>query len=170
MISPTNTDPGLTRTVPPSPDSYAGEPEVYYPTGVRNFVRLAPGDDLQGAAHAVLAKRLGLERVYLLHQRASFWKQLLTDPFARAAGRLGVGIAGTAAFDPRTRSYDALADAVARSRADGVLVGGDPLDGGDRLVKALRTRLGARTTIMGGFFFTRAQCSSASAAPVAGCT
>ena len=44
-------------------------------------------------------------------------------------------------------------DAIARSRADGVLVGGDPFNGGDRLVKALRARLGARTTIMGGFLF-----------------
>jgi ABC-type branched-subunit amino acid transport system substrate-binding protein len=47
-----------------------------------------------------------------------------------------------------------LADTIARSGADGVVVGGDPLDGGDRLVKALRARLGARVTIMGGFFFT----------------
>jgi ABC-type branched-subunit amino acid transport system substrate-binding protein/DNA-binding beta-propeller fold protein YncE len=154
MISPTNTSPGLTRTPPAGSESYAGEPEVYYPTGVRNFVRLAPGDDMQGAAHAVLATRLGLERVYLLHERGGFWKALFLDPFARAAGLLGVGIAGSAPFDPRDKSYDALADAIARSRADGVIVGGDPLYGGDRLVKALRARLGARVTIMGGFFFT----------------
>ena len=132
----------------------AGEPEVYYPTGVRNYVRLLPGDDLQGAALAVLAKRLALERVYLLHDRASFWKGLLTDPFRRAAARLGVGLAGSAAFDPRTKSYRVLADTVARSGADGVVVGGDPSYGGDRLVKALRARLGAGVTLMGGFFFT----------------
>jgi ABC-type branched-subunit amino acid transport system substrate-binding protein/DNA-binding beta-propeller fold protein YncE len=150
MISPTNTDPGLTR---PAPDDEPGEPEVYYPTGVRNYVRLMPGDDLQGAALAVVAKRLALKRVYLVHERASFWKGLLTDPFRRAAARLGVGLAGSAAFDPRTKSYRALADTIARSGADGVLIGGDPLDGGDRLVKALRARLGARVTIMGGFFF-----------------
>jgi branched-chain amino acid transport system substrate-binding protein len=151
MISPVNTSPGLTR---PSSDSKRGEPEVYYPTGVRNYVRLLPGDDLQGAALAVLAKRLALERVYLLHDRSSFWKGLLTDPFGRAAARLGVGLAGSAAFDPRTKSYRVLADAIARSGADGVVLGGDPLDGGHRLVKALRARLGTRVTIMGGFFFT----------------
>jgi branched-chain amino acid transport system substrate-binding protein len=153
MISPVNTSPGLTRPGQPPPDGQPGEPEVYYPTGVRNYVRLLPGDDLQGAALAVVAKRLALERVYLLHD-SSFWKGLLTDPFRRAAARLGVGIAGSAAFDPRTKSYDVLADTIARSGADGVVVGGDPLYGGDRLVKALRARLGARVTIMGGFFFT----------------
>jgi ABC-type branched-subunit amino acid transport system substrate-binding protein/DNA-binding beta-propeller fold protein YncE/predicted Ser/Thr protein kinase len=153
MISPTNTSPGLTRRGQPPPDGQRGEPEVYYPTGVRNYVRLLPGDDLQGAALAVLAKRLALERVYLLYDRSSFWKGLLTDPFRRASARLGVGIAGSAAFDPRTKSYRPLADTIARSGADGVLVGGDPLDGSDRLVKALRARLGAAVTIMGGFFF-----------------
>ena len=154
MISPTNSDPGLTRKGPPPPDGYPGEPEVYYPTGVRNYVRVFPGDDLQGAAHAVLAKRLGLERVYLLPERSSFWDGLLTDPFRRAARRLGVGIAGAASFDPEAKSFDALADTVARSGADGVVVGGDPQYGGDRLVKALRARLGGRVTIMGGFLFT----------------
>jgi branched-chain amino acid transport system substrate-binding protein len=151
MISPVNTSPGLTRPGQPPPDGQRGEPEVYYPTGVRNYVRLLPGDDLQGAALAVLAKRLALERVYLLH--SDFWKGLLTDPFGRAAARLGVGIAGSAAFDPRAKSYRVLAGAIARSGADGVVVGGDPLYGGDRLVKALRARLGARVTLMGGFLF-----------------
>ena len=126
---------------------------MYYPTGVRNFVRVFPGDDLQGVALAVLAKRLGLERVYLLSERSSFWDGLLTDPFRRAARRLGVGIAGAATFDPEAKSFDALADTVARSGAEGVVVGGDPPYGGDRLVKALRARLGARVTIMGGFLF-----------------
>jgi ABC-type branched-subunit amino acid transport system substrate-binding protein/DNA-binding beta-propeller fold protein YncE/predicted Ser/Thr protein kinase len=153
MISPVNTHPGLTRVGPPASDGERGEPEVYYPTGVRNYVRLLAGDDLQGSALAVLAKRLALDRVYLLHERSSFWEGLLIDPFRRAAARLGVGLAGSAAFDPRTKSYDVLADTIARSGADGVVVGGDPLDGGDRLVKALRARLGARVTIMGGFFF-----------------
>jgi ABC-type branched-subunit amino acid transport system substrate-binding protein/DNA-binding beta-propeller fold protein YncE/predicted Ser/Thr protein kinase len=153
MISPVNTSPGLTRPGQPPPDGERGEPEVYYPTGVRNYVRLLPGDDLQGAALAVLAKRLALDRVYLLHD-SSFWKGLLTDPFGRAAARLGVGLAGSAAFDPRTKSYHVLADTIARSGADGVVVGGDPSYGGDRLVKALRARLGTRVTIMGGFFFT----------------
>ena len=161
MISPTNSAPGLTRQGPPPPDGLPGEPEVYYPTGVRNYVRVFPGDDLQGAAHAVLAKRLGLERVYLLSQRSSFWDGLLTDPFRRAARRLGVGVAGSASFDPQAKSFDALADTVARSGADGVVVGGDPYDGGDRLVKALRARLGARVHDHGRLLLHAGRCARA---------
>jgi branched-chain amino acid transport system substrate-binding protein len=42
MISPCNTYPGLTKPVPWAPD----EPEVYYPTGVRNYARTVLTDDL----------------------------------------------------------------------------------------------------------------------------
>jgi hypothetical protein len=65
---------------------------VYYPTGVRNYVRLKPGDDLQGAAHAVFADQLGLESAYVLHDGSEVWRALLIEPFRRAAGRLGIRI------------------------------------------------------------------------------
>jgi hypothetical protein len=44
-----------------------GEPEVYYPTGVRNFFRVAPREDMQGIAHAILAKQPLVKR-HVLHQ------------------------------------------------------------------------------------------------------
>ena len=155
MISPANTHPGLTRPYPKleSSDGYRGEPEVYYPTGIRNYVRVVPGEDFGGAAYAVLAKRLELGPVYLLAERSTWWKSDLSDPFERAAGKLGVPIAGSVEFDPRTKRFDGLADAVARSGAGAVVLGADPFNGGDRLVKALRARLGPRFPIMAGFFF-----------------
>ena len=127
----------------------SGEPEVYYPTGERNFVRvIVARQDLQGVALAMLAKQLGLRRVYLLHDAPDgIGNVVWTDPFRRAAARLGVGIAGDGA--PRRRTdYAALADTVARSGADGVLIGTVARDGG--LLKALRARLGRRATIMAG--------------------
>jgi ABC-type branched-subunit amino acid transport system substrate-binding protein/DNA-binding beta-propeller fold protein YncE len=153
MIGPTLTHPGLTRQAGPPADGYRGEPDIYYPTGVRNLVRLKPGDDLMGVAHAVLARRLGLDSVYVLDDGPDFWKGLQSDPFRDAARRLGVDIAGSASYDPRAESYDKLAERIARTGAEGVVVGGDPFDGGDRLVRALRARLGEQATIMGGFFF-----------------
>jgi ABC-type branched-subunit amino acid transport system substrate-binding protein/DNA-binding beta-propeller fold protein YncE len=151
MIGPTLTHPGLTRGG--TADSYRGEPEVYYPTGVRNLVLLKPGEDVQGAAHAVLARRLGLEGVYVLDDGSGLQREAVSDPFRRTARRLGVDIAGSAAFDPLDASYAALAARVARSGAEGVVVGAGPFEGGDRLIRALRARLGDRVTIMAGFFF-----------------
>jgi ABC-type branched-subunit amino acid transport system substrate-binding protein len=92
--------------------------------------------------------------VYVLHDGSGFWKGLLADPFRYAVRKLGVDIAGSASFDPLAKSYDALADRIARSGAQGAVLGGNPFDGGDRLVKALRARLGTRFTIMAGFDFS----------------
>ena len=136
----------------PPPDGYRNEPQVYYPTGVRNFVRLVPGDDQLAAAQAVLAKQLGLKRVYVLDDGSGFWKSLVTGPFQRAARRLGLRIAGSESFDPRANDQSAVASSVARSGAQGVMVGGF-YDSAANVVKALRTRLGNRVTILGSFDF-----------------
>jgi branched-chain amino acid transport system substrate-binding protein len=153
MISPANTHEGLTRPVGGPPWGYRGEPEVYYPTGERNFVRVLPSEDIGGAAHAPLAKRLGVRRAYVLYEEGVFWRDLLADPFKYAARRLGVGIAGSATFDPEAKSYRAVADDVARSEAQAVVLGADPKFGGDRLLRALRARLGRRMPILAGFYF-----------------
>jgi serine/threonine protein kinase/ABC-type branched-subunit amino acid transport system substrate-binding protein len=149
LISPSNTSTDLTRggrlSLPP-PLGSKDEPEVYYPTGARNYLRLPAREDLQGVALAVLARRLGLKGVYLFHD--SFGGGVRAGQFRRAAARLGVTVAGSEAFNPRARSYDALADKVARSGAEGVLIDGEIYFGGDRLVKALRARLGPSATIM----------------------
>jgi ABC-type branched-subunit amino acid transport system substrate-binding protein/streptogramin lyase len=153
MISPANTGPGLTAREEPPPWGYNGEPDIYYPTGTRNFVRLPPLDDLQGTAHALLAKQLGLRSVYVLSDGSVFWKFLLTDPFRHAARRLGVRVAGAATFEYGAKDYDALVDRIARSSAQGVVFGGDPLIGAGAVIRAIRARLGARFPIMAGHYF-----------------
>ena len=125
-----------------------GEPDIYYPTGSRNYVRVLPPDDMHGAAHALLAKDLGLRRVYLLQDGSARQKGQLIDPFRYAARRLNVPIAGSAVYDPEDERFDELVDRVARSGADGIVLAADPYVGGDRLLKALRERLGTRVTIM----------------------
>jgi ABC-type branched-subunit amino acid transport system substrate-binding protein/DNA-binding beta-propeller fold protein YncE len=146
MISPSNSMPGLTRRgdLPPY---VQGQPEVFYPTGVRNYVRVLARDDQQGPALAVLARQLGLDSVYVIHD-GDYWEDLLSHSFPRAARRLGLQIAGTRPFDPAGASYGALADSVARSGAEAVVLGASVYDGGDRLLRALRARLGTRVTIM----------------------
>jgi ABC-type branched-subunit amino acid transport system substrate-binding protein/DNA-binding beta-propeller fold protein YncE len=150
VVSPIATHPGFTRGGRLEEPGLGGEPGVYYPTGVRNFARVVPREDLQGVAQAMLAKELGLRRVFLVHEQGEIGTRIdYTDPFSRAAGRLGVGVAGSAAFDPEAKSYDALARRVARSGAQGVFMAGfaGP-EVGARLVKALRASLGQSAVIM----------------------
>jgi branched-chain amino acid transport system substrate-binding protein len=96
----------------------------------------------------VLAKQLGLEDVYLLRNRADPVTDTFEAAYRWAASRLGVRIAGASEFSSAER-YDAVADRVARSGAEGVMVYDNVHDGGDRLLEALRARL-RRATIMVG--------------------
>ena len=47
QISPSNTAVGLTSD---EPGADKGEPDKYYPTGERNYLRIVPKDIIQGAA------------------------------------------------------------------------------------------------------------------------
>src|SRR5260221_4911546 len=54
MVSPSNTYPGL--TVKLTPGTAPGEPNIYYPTGKRNYARVVWTDVSQAASDVVFAK------------------------------------------------------------------------------------------------------------------
>jgi DNA-binding SARP family transcriptional activator/ABC-type branched-subunit amino acid transport system substrate-binding protein len=150
LISPSATYVGLTRR---GAGLRPGEPESYYPTGTRSFVRLIPADDLQAAADAMLAQRLGLRRVFLLTQRPVPREREpygigITSAFRSAAQKLGVGIAGSDDWTLDRSSYASLARKIKRSRADGVFLGGSHSTNGGLLIKALRAGLGENVQIL----------------------
>jgi DNA-binding SARP family transcriptional activator/ABC-type branched-subunit amino acid transport system substrate-binding protein len=122
---------------------------LLYPTGRRNFMRIVAPDDLQGAAQAVLARRLGLEQMYVLSDGQEFAGNLTTG-FDAAARTLGLKVVGTSRWNPDARSYGSLALRVRRSGADGVLLAGLGGPGAGRLVRALRQRLGGRFPLIAG--------------------
>jgi branched-chain amino acid transport system substrate-binding protein len=137
---------GLTRR---GPGTLPREPESYYPRGVRNFARLVPPDDAQGAADAVMAKRLGVRRLYVLDDGESYGIGVAAS-VRKTARELGVGIAGSGRWDVRERGYRALAKRIERSRADGVFLGGLGVQGanGATLVRDLRAVLGRRVELL----------------------
>ena len=57
MVSPANTYVGLTK-----PSGVAGEPQKYFPTGKRNYARVAVPDNFQGAADAHVPARARASR------------------------------------------------------------------------------------------------------------
>ena len=62
----TNTAVGLTTN---QPGSNPGEPDKYYPTGKRNYVRIVPKDTIQGAALVTLMKQDGCTKVFVLNDK-----------------------------------------------------------------------------------------------------
>jgi DNA-binding SARP family transcriptional activator/ABC-type branched-subunit amino acid transport system substrate-binding protein len=145
LVSPSNTYPGFTRR---DPQGLAGEPGIYYPTGTRNYLRLAPPDDVQGAGQAVLARQLGLHRVFVLVDGEEYGAALARG-FRAAAQKLGVGVVGSALWAPGTSTDPHTFASIARTRADGVLVTGYNYGSG-KLIRALRRRFGDRLVLIAG--------------------
>jgi branched-chain amino acid transport system substrate-binding protein len=132
MISPAATSVGLTHR---APGSKPGEPGIYYPTGLRNFVRIVPSDDVQGAANALLARQLGLRRLFVAHDgfRDLPYGIGIARAFAAAARRLGLEVVGSGAWPlPQGRraatanrpAIAAFVRRIVRTRPDGVFLGG----------------------------------------------
>ncbi len=118
MVSPANTYPGLTKPG----KGEADEPNKYYPSGKRNYARVVPADDLQGAVGAVWAKDLGAKKAYIVHDTELYGKGI-ADVFRAKAKEIGlaeVGYEGAQKAD----NYRALANKIKDSGADIVYYGG----------------------------------------------
>jgi DNA-binding SARP family transcriptional activator/ABC-type branched-subunit amino acid transport system substrate-binding protein/DNA-binding beta-propeller fold protein YncE len=145
MISPTNSLVGLTRATPDSPE---GGLRALYPTGRRNYARLYPTEAAQGVADALLARRLGARRVFVLSDGG--YGEGMARPFGAAARRLGLRVAGMRRWNQKASGYRDLAGDVARARPDAVFVSGLLDTNGGAVIKALRARLASRVTIIAG--------------------
>lgn len=145
MVSPTNSFVGLTRAAPGVEPAL---PAALYPTGRRNYVRVYPTDDLQGAALALFARDRGHRRVYVLDDGEAGYGRLLAIGFETAARRLGLTVSGGATWDPRAGSYAALAQRVRRSGATAVFVGGLLDTNAGLVVRDLRATLGRRVDLL----------------------
>jgi branched-chain amino acid transport system substrate-binding protein len=137
MISPCNTYPGLTKPVPWAPD----EPEVYYPTGVRNYARTVLTDDLQAIAAADWANEVGIESVYVLHDTEPYGRGV-AEPFAAACTRRRLRIlGGPEGIEPKARDFSALAHRIAATAPDAVYYGGVIQNGAGPLWRDLHEAL-----------------------------
>jgi branched-chain amino acid transport system substrate-binding protein len=146
MISPANTYPGLTKKVE---GVEPNEPDVYYPGGTRNYARVVPADDLQGAVGANWAKTLGATRVYVLDD-TELYGHGIAVVFATTAPRIGLTVVGgPEGIDPKASDYRALATKIRAANPDLVYYGGITQNNAGKLLKDLRAVLGANVRFMG---------------------
>jgi branched-chain amino acid transport system substrate-binding protein len=150
MVSPSNTNPGLTEA---GPGADPGAPEVYYPTGTRNYVRVVWNDQHQGAANALFTKELGLKNVFILNDKQTYGLGI-ANLYRQYLQKLDIQTAGFQAWDENASAYDALASRIKASGADGVFLGGIVCLNGGKLIKDLRAGLGADFPILAPDGFT----------------
>lgn len=133
MVSPANTYPGLTKPG----KGEKNEPDTYYPNGRRNYARVVPADDLQGAAAANWTKSLGAEKVYILDDQELYGKGI-AGMYEAKAKELGIEILGREGINPKASDYRALMNKIKDLQPDLIYFGGITQNNGGQLIKDMR--------------------------------
>lgn len=121
MISFANTYPGLTVAVEGATEE--GEPDVYYPTGRRHYMRVCPADQIQGGAGARWAyNEQNRRKAYVLDDNSLYGKGVATV-FKNVFSELGGEILGAESYDKSLDSYQTLMTSIADKGPDIVYVG-----------------------------------------------
>ncbi len=134
MVSPANTYPGLTKPG----KGEAGEPEKFYENCKRNYTRVVPADDLQGAAAANWAKQIGAKNIYVLDDTELYGRGIATV-FIDTAKKGGLNIiGGPEGIDPKASDYRALAQKIRGTNPDLIYFGGITQNNAGKLVQDLK--------------------------------
>jgi branched-chain amino acid transport system substrate-binding protein len=133
MVSPANTYPGLTKPG----KGEKNEPDVYYPSKIRNYARVVPADDLQGSVAAKWAKSLGSKKVYILDDQELYGKGI-ADVFEQTAKAEGIEVLGREGIDPKATDYKALMTKIKALNPDLIYFGGITQNNAGQLIKDAR--------------------------------
>jgi branched-chain amino acid transport system substrate-binding protein len=114
QISPANTAVGLTSD---EPGADAGEPDKYYPTGQRTYMRIVPKDTIQGAALATVMKEDGCTKVQMTNDKEVYGAGLAKN-IQSSADAQGLEIISNDAIDKNAPNYRSLASKAKDAGAD----------------------------------------------------
>lgn len=132
MVSPANTYAGLTHS---APGTESGEPDKYFPTGSRNYVRVVASDDNQGKVAAkYMAETLGVTKVFILDDKELYGKGV-ADAFEGFAAENNLEVVGHEGWNKDDPNYRALMTKIKATGADGIYIGGISTNNGGQLMK-----------------------------------
>ena len=114
QVSPANTYVGLTTKLP---GSAPGEPQKYYPTGKRTFLRIVPRDTVQAAAGLITMKKDGCTKVAVANDKEAYGAGL-AQLLELEKGKYGVTITSNTGIDPTQPNFRAYASTVKSQGAD----------------------------------------------------
>jgi branched-chain amino acid transport system substrate-binding protein len=137
QISPANTYVGLTTDAPGSEE---GEPEKFYPTGNRHYLRIVPIDTIQGAALAALMKDEGCTKPYILNDKEVYGAGLARN-IESSANELGLDVLANEGIDPKAPNFRSQAAAMKSAGADCFVFSGITANGAVQLFKDVHAAL-----------------------------
>ena len=133
QVSPTSSAIGLTSS---AQGADPGEPQKYYPTGVRTFARVVPNDSVQAIAQVRTQKSMGCTSVYVLNDGEVDGADAARS-YEIAALRAGLHVIASQIFPRDATSYRALAAGIAQLRPSCVLIAADTESGAVLLTRQL---------------------------------
>jgi branched-chain amino acid transport system substrate-binding protein len=142
MVSPANTYVGLTKK-----SGVPGEPQKYFPTGKRNYARVAVPDNFQGAADALYLKKKGIKNVYVLNDAEAYGLGIANN-FVRAAKKIGIKVLGNSKWDPNQPNYQSLYQGIASKHPQSVVLAGIVSNNGGQLIKDKVSVLGNNSKVL----------------------
>jgi branched-chain amino acid transport system substrate-binding protein len=137
QVSPSNTGVGLTSD---EPGADAGEPEKYYPTGERHYLRVVPRDTIQGAALATVMKDDGCTKLAILNDKEVYGAGLSRN-IEGSAKEQGIEVTGNDGIDPKAPNFRSQASSIAGAGADCFVFSGVTPNGGVQLYKDIAAAL-----------------------------
>ena len=147
QISYANTYPGLTKAIENATEE--GEPEVYYPSGTRNYMRVCPADDIQGGAAANWALGAGgRTKAYVLHDNSLYGAGVATvfqNEFLAGGGE----VLGYEGYDRDASDYQSLMTSIANSGPDVLFVGATVDNNPAKLLQDMRGVMGEEVYFLG---------------------
>ena len=131
QISPANTAVGLTTN---EAGANPGEPQKYYPTGKRTYLRIVPKDTIQGAALATLMKGDGCTKVAMANDKEVYGAGLAKN-IQLAAKAQGLSVISNDGIDKNAANYRSLAQRAKSANADCFIYSGITANNGVQIVK-----------------------------------
>src|SRR5215475_13833209 len=145
QVSPANTYVGLTTNLP---GSAPGEPQKYYPSGTRTYLRIVPIDSIQAAADLMAMKQAGCTKVAVANDKEAYGQGLATL-LGLEKGYYGVNIASNTGIDPTSPNFRSFASTIKGQGADCFFFAGIVSNGAVQITKDVHSAL-PQAKIFGG--------------------
>ena len=137
QVSPANTYVGLTTSLP---GSAPGEPQKYYPTGVRTYLRIVPIDSIQAAADLIAMHNAGCTKVAVANDKEAYGAGLATL-LELEKSYYGVTIVSNTGIDPTAPNFRSYASTIAGQGANCFFFAGIVSNGAVQITKDVHSAL-----------------------------
>jgi branched-chain amino acid transport system substrate-binding protein len=145
QVSPANTYVGLTTNLP---GSAPGEPQKYYPSGTRTYLRIVPIDSIQAASDLIAMKQAGCTKVAVANDKEAYGSGLATL-LGLEKGFYGINIVSNTGIDPTTPNFRSYAATIKGQGADCFFFAGIVSNGAVQIAKDVNSAL-PKAKIFGG--------------------